>query len=182
MGLAWSKETRDNQGGGRIDTELDLAVGASLLPMDRGEPVVLQGIGPSDLKAGGIDHNAAGTLRPERHGQAPAPAVQGGGIGNRQRQPGKRQNRAHEADGLAKRQAINFLQEQSQQDDLVRVNDGTTPVWRSALAAFGPLGGTIIPQPDGQAAAIGQFTIIFFPVYFLLEKLDKKRVHLNAFI
>ena len=47
VSLAWGYETGDNQGGGWIDAEMDLAVGASLLPMDSGEP----GIGTSDLKA-----------------------------------------------------------------------------------------------------------------------------------
>lgn len=37
--------------------------------------VVDLAIGPSDLKAGGIDHNAAVTLRPVRHGQVPAQAA-----------------------------------------------------------------------------------------------------------
>ena len=104
--------------------------------MDGGKP----GIGAPDLKAGGIDHNAATAPRPARQDKVPAPAAQGGRIGSRQSHSGERENRAHEADGWPKRQAITLLQEQSQQDDLVRVYDGMTPVCRSVLAASGPLG------------------------------------------
>ena len=72
-------------------------------------------------------------------------------------------------DALAKRQAINLLQEQPKQDGLIRIDDGTTPVCRGALVG-GPRGGEIAPEPDGQAAAVGQLMIIFFPAHFLFEK------------
>jgi hypothetical protein len=78
VGLAWGYKTGNDQGGVRIDAEMDFAIGASLLPMDSGEP----GIGASDLKAGGIDNDAAATLRPGRQDQVPAPAAQGGGTGS----------------------------------------------------------------------------------------------------
>ena len=136
MGLAWGNNTCHDQRGGWIDAEMDLSVGASLLPLDGREPC----LGASDLQAGGIDPNAASTLRPVRQDQVPAPAAQGGRIGSRRSHSGERENRAHEADGWPKRQAITLLQEQSQQDDLVRVDDGMTPVCRSVLAASGPLG------------------------------------------
>jgi len=71
MGLAWGHETGDNQGRGWIDAEMDLAVGASPLPVDSGEP----GIGASDLKAGGINHNTAGAQRPLRQDQVTASAA-----------------------------------------------------------------------------------------------------------
>ena len=144
---------------------MDLAVGASLLPMDGGEP----GIWTSDLKACRIDHNATATLRPSRQDEVPAPAAQGGGIGDRQRDARELEHRTHEADALAKRQAINLLQEQPKHDGLIRIDDGTTPVCRGALVG-GPRGGKIAPEPDGQAAAVGQLMIIFFPAHFLFEK------------
>ena len=48
LGLAWGRESRDNQGRGRIDAEVDLAVGASPVSVDSGEPRIWA----SDLKAG----------------------------------------------------------------------------------------------------------------------------------
>lgn len=65
------KKTGDNQGGGWIDAEMDLAVGASLLAMGRAET----GIGASDLKAGGIDDDATATLWPGVQDQLPAPTA-----------------------------------------------------------------------------------------------------------
>jgi hypothetical protein len=82
---------------------------------------------------------------------------------------------------LPKRLAINLLQDQPQLDDLVRENDRTTPVYGGGLIR-GPFGSEVVSEIDGQAAAIGQFTIIFSPVHFLFEKAHKGHVHLNAFI
>jgi len=103
----------------------------------------------------------------------PAPLALGAGIGHRQRHVRELEYRTHETDGLPKRQAIYLLQEQPQQYDVIRVCDWTTPVCRGALIR-GPLGGKIVPQADGQATAIGPFTIIFIPVHFLFEKAPKQ--------
>jgi hypothetical protein len=144
--------------------------------MDSGEP----GIGASDLKTGGIDYNATTPFGP-RQDQVPAPTAQGGEIGDRERHSRKFEYRTQETDGLQKRQAINLLQEQRQQDDLIRVYYGTSPVRRGALIRDRRRG-EIIPQVDAQTAAVAKFMILFFRVHFLFEKSRGRRVHLNAFI
>ncbi len=100
MLLAAGDDASDNQRGCRIDAEVDFAVGAALMPVDRGEPSARS----ADLEAGGVDDKAAAALRPirQRHG-APA-AAEGGRVGHWQRcQPGELQQRTQKADCLPKR-------------------------------------------------------------------------------
>ena len=54
MFLAWGHDSAHDTGGHRVYPEMDLAVGAPLVSMDGGEP----GVGPTDLQARGIDHDA----------------------------------------------------------------------------------------------------------------------------
>jgi len=124
MFLAWGHDSAHDTGGLRVYPEMDLAVGAPLVAMDGGEP----GVGPTDLQARGIDHDAGSRLGPCRQRHVSAPSGQGRRIGDGQDHAHKGHNRAHEADRLAQGQPVHLLEYEPQKDHGFRVHQRAAPL------------------------------------------------------
>ena len=164
MGLARGHQTGNDQGGVRIDAEVDLPIGTSLVPMNWG----MTGIRAPDLEAGRIDDEAAAGIRLSRPVQGLLAAAQSGWIGSWQGDTGQLQDRAHQADGLPEEQTINLLKGQPQRDNGIGVNDGPAGT-ADRKVAFRPFGGETIAQVDRQIAALSKGSTAAPPGHFPLE-------------
>ena len=124
MFLACGHDSAHDTGGLRVYPEMDLAVGAPLVAIDGGEP----GVGPTELQARGIDHDAGSRLGPCRQRHVSAPSGQGRRIGDGQDHAHKGHNRAHEADRLAQGQPVHLLEYEPQKDHGFRVHQRAAPL------------------------------------------------------
>src|SRR5215203_2914350 len=110
----------------------------------------------------GIPSSISPAVRPRpRRLQGLGPAAQGGMVGNREIETQQANDRADQAFGLAQRQAEHGLEGQRRRDRQIRVV--RLPARRGARLSL-PGRDRLLREPDRQAPALAQGSIIFGPV------------------